>query len=458
MKYVGTDIRAKAARRRRRVTRRLLVVSTVASAVMTAGACAASPSFASSASSTAHANISLELWGTTGVIKNIFKAYTKTFPKDAQHQTFTTKVSGSDDATTVNALRLQLTSHTNVPSIVSLNAFEVPEFADAGQLTDLTPYVKKYLKGMTPAARALMQVNGKYYSIPYDLNEKLWFYRKDLFSQAGINVNSIKTQAQFIAAGKQLHAKFPNDYIWNLASSPQQYILNEITSGNGTQYFNRKTGKWVVTSNRGIRDAFIAMAQLRASGAVDTGFDDFTPQWQAGLASGVVASTPLQNWFTQFLPTYAPSLKNDWGITTWPSIGGDPNGAGSGEGGDVLEVPKDAPNKAAAIKFLIDMFMTKAGELQVYKYGNVIPSVTSALNDPALAKNSYFGSAYINAYKRASKTFTVQNYDPAAFQENVIINNALDSFLASGSTDPTSALQTAQSDMAAQIGDPYHER
>ena len=456
MKYLRCGSSERARHVRKRVTQRLLVASTAGVAAITAGAFGATSSFASS-SSTAHAHISLELWGSPTILQNVFKSYKQMFPKDGQQQTLTIKSSGSNDATTVNALRLQLTSGSNVPSIVSLNAFEVPEFADAGQLTDLTPYINKYLKNMTPAARALMQVNGKYYSIPYSVNEKLWFYRKDLFSQAGINVNAIKTQAQFIAAGKQLHTKFPSDYIWNIAPSPQQYILNELTSGNGTQYFNRKTGKWVVTSNPGIREAFIALAQMRASGAVDTGFDDFTPQWQSGLASGAVASVPVQNWFAQFLPSYAPALKGDWGVTTWPAIGNDPNGAGSGEGGDVLEVPKNAPDKAAAIQFLIDMFMTQKGSLSVYKLGSAVPSVTSALNSPAVAKNSYFGPSLIDAYKKAGSSFKVQNYDPSAFQENVIINNALDTFLASGSSDPTSALQTAQSDMAAQIGDPYHK-
>ena len=397
----------------------------------------------------------IQVWGQTTTMQDILKAYKSHYPHDAPKVTPTVYSAGADDAASVNQLRLELTSGKNVPDLVILNANEIPAFAATGQLTDLQPYIKNYLPGMTGAARSVMQWNGHYVGIPYDLNEKVWFYRKDLFQQAGINVADIQTQAQFIAAGRQFHAKFPNDYIWNIASSPQQYILNELTSGNGTLFYNKATSKWVVASNPGIREAFTTLQQLRASGVINTPFDDFTPQWQAGLASGVVASVPVQNWLAEFLPTYAPKLKGDWGVTTWPSLGGDQNGAGSGEGGAVFVVPKSAPNKAAAIQYAIDMYMTERGSLITYPIGNVVPSVTAALNSPAVAQNSYFGPALINAYKAASTSFEVQNYDPAAYKENVIINNALDTFLASGSSDPNSALQTAQSEMEAQIGNPY---
>ena len=312
---------------------------------------------------------------------------------------------------------------------------------------------------MSAAWRALATYNGDIVGIPININEKLWFYRKDMFKAAGIDPTKVKTQAQFIAAGKKLQAKYPSSYMWNLASSPQAYIVGEFESGNGTQIFNKSTGKFVVATDPGLTEAFKSLGQLRASGVVDPNYDDFSPQWQAGLADGQIASVPIGSWFDAFLPMYAPKLAGKWGVTTWPSLGNDPNGGGSEAGGPVVVIPKGVPtaDKQAAIRYLIDMNMTERGSLLTYAAAGLVPNNTAAQNSPVLAASAYFGPSLIGAYKAASKFYKVLNYDPAALAEIQIINNALDTYLASGSTDPSSALGTAQQDMTAQIGNPYSQ-
>ena len=453
------------ARRRRsrgvRSATAVLCVAAVSAGTVIASASARSTVAHRAASSgvqgPAKASLTVQLWGTTTVFANIWKSYTRNFRQDAQQETATARSAGANDQVSVSAFRLELSSGSNIPDIILLNRTEVPEFAATHQLANIGALIQKYVPGMSTSARALMQYNGSYIGVPYNINEKLWFYRKDLFAQAGINVNQIKTQAAFIAAGKKLHAKFPNDYIWNIASSPQAYVVGELESGNGTQIFDKKTGRFVVARDPGLREAFTSLAELRASGVVDTQFDDFSPQWQAALADGQVASVPSGSWMAEFLPMYAPKLAGDWGVTTWPSLGGDANGGGSEAGGPVMVIPNQIPtaDKDAAVRFLIDMFMTKKGSLLTYKIGNVVPNVTAAQGAPAVVKNSYFGSSFIKAYKAASANYKVLNYDPSALLEIQIINNSLDTFLASGSTNPSSALRTAQQDMTAQIGNPF---
>jgi len=398
--------------------------------------------------------ISFQVWGTPTVAEKLFQEWQTMFPKDAKGTALQMVNGGANDSDSVTKFRLELAAHSGVPDLVLLNKTEVPEFAVAGELTNLLPYIKSYLPGMTAAALRLSTYNGTYVGVPYNINEKLWFYRKDLFAQAGIDPTKIHTTQEFIAAGKQLHAKFPNSYIWNLAATPQAYVLGELMSGNGSQIFNQKTGKFVVATDPGIRAAFTTLAQLRASGVVDTQFDDFSPQWQSGLADGTVASVPIGSWMAEFLPMYAPKLANEWGVTVWPSLGGDANGGGSEAGGPVFVVPKAAKNKTAAMKFVEDMFMTKTGSLITYKSG-AVPNVKAAQASPAVNKDPYFGSAFIKAYEAAAVHYKVLNYDPAALKEITILNNALDSFLASGSTDPSSYLQTAQQELTSQIGNPY---
>jgi multiple sugar transport system substrate-binding protein len=440
-----------------RSTVALLSAGAVSIGVLAVGASAKSSSSSSAVEGPAKAALTVQLWGSTTTYGNLWKAYKKNFPKDAQKQTLKLTSAGATDQNSVSSFRLELSSGQNIPDIILLNRTEVPEFAATGQIANIGPLIQKYLPGMSASAKALMSYNGKYIGVPYNINEKLWFYRKDMFAAAGINVNQVKTQADFIAAGKKLQAKYPGDYIWNIASSPQAYVVGELESGNGTTIFDKKTGKFVAASNPGLKEAFQSLQQLRASGVVDTQFDDFSPQWQAALASGQVASVPSGSWMADFLPTYAPKLAGEWGVTTWPSLGGDKNGGGSEAGGPVMVIPSQIPtaDKDAAVRFLIDMFMTKKGSLLSYPIGNIVPNVVAAQNAPAVRNNAYFGSSLINAYKAASANYKVMNYDPAALQEIQIINNSLDTFLASGSTNPSSALATAQQDMSSQIGNPF---
>jgi ABC-type glycerol-3-phosphate transport system substrate-binding protein len=405
---------------------------------------------------TAGVKLSLLTWGDPKYAQGQFALYQKNFPKDAKGQSLTVILGGANDADAVNAFRLRLAARRGVPDIVELNRSEVAEFAAAGQLANLQPYVKNYIPNMSKAGQTLMQYNGVDVAVPYEVKEKLWFYRKDMFAAAGIDPTQVKTQAQFIAAGHKLQAKYPKSYIWNLAASPQAYILGEITSGNGAQVFDKKTGKFVVGSDAGMRKAFQAMAALRASGVVNTQFDDFTPEWQSGLADGTIASVPIGEWFATFLPQYAPKLAGQWGVTTWPEIGGAVNGAGSEAGGSVFVVPKASKNIAAAARFLADMYMTKTGSLLLFRHYNGIPNVVAAQNAASVKKNAYYGASLINAFKAASPTYKIFPYDPAAISEITILNNALDTFLAGGSSDPTSALQSAQQQLTAQIGNPYH--
>ncbi|HET8894864.1 MAG TPA: extracellular solute-binding protein [Gaiellaceae bacterium] len=432
---------------RRRLVASLVLLVLIGTAIYAAAG-------ASAARHTQQTTISFQVWGTPTVAEKLFQQWQTTYPKDAKGTSLQMVNGGANDGDSVTKFRLELAAHSGVPDLVLLNKTEVPEFAVAGELTNLLPYIKSYLPGMTTAAKRLMTYNGGYLGVPYNINEKLWFYRKDLFAQAAIDPTKIHTMQQFIDAGKQLHAKFPNSYIWNIAASPQAYVLGELMSGNGSQVFNRKTGKFVVATDPSIRAAFVALAQLRTSGVVNTQFDDFSPQWQSGLADGTIASVPIGSWLAEFLPMYAPKLANQWGVTVWPSIGGDANGGGSEAGGPVFVVPKAAKNKAAAMKFVEDMFMTKTGSLLTYKSG-AVPNVTAAQQSPAVNQDPYFGSSFIKAYQAASVHYKVLNYDPAALKEITILNNALDSFLASGSTDPTSYLQTAQQELTSQIGNPY---
>ncbi|HEX2681816.1 MAG TPA: extracellular solute-binding protein [Candidatus Dormibacteraeota bacterium] len=402
-----------------------------------------------------NANITALTWGDAKYFNADFTLYKQLFPKDAQQQTLTVSIGGQNDGDAVSKFRLALSSHQNIPDIMEMNYSALPEFASQHQLADISSYVSSYLPAMSPSAKTLMQYQGAYVAFPYEVKEKLWYYRKDMFAAAGINASQIHTQQDFIAAGTKLRAKYPSSYMWNLAPNPQAYVMGEILSGNGSVLYDKSASKFVVDTNPGVRQTFTALRDLRSSGVVDTKFDDFTPDWQKALADGTLASVPIASWFSTFLPQYAPDGTGKWGVTVWPEIGGAIGG--SEAGGSVFVIPAAAKNKAAAAKFLADVFMTSQAELALFKQFNLIPNVTAAQSDPAVTGNSFYGSDLISAFQAAGKDYKLFAYDPAGLKELSILQNALANYLSGSTNDPGSALSAAQQQMSAQIGNPYSQ-
>ena len=393
------------------------------------------------------------MWGSTAGLDKELKALYAAYPDLKAKYIIKPVLGGAGDTDVANKLRLQLAARSNIPDIVQLNYSGLPQFATQGVLADLTGPMKRFSVNMTPAARKLSTYKGKMFAVPYEVKTKLWFFRKDMFDAAGINPASIRSTADFIAAGKKLHAKYPNSYIWNLGTPMAGYNLGEILSGNGAR-FSDEQGKFVIASDPGVRKAFQDLKALKDSGVI-ANIADWTPQWQKGLADDGLASTLIGNWFTQFLPQYAPALAGKWSVTTWPTIAG--ASGGSEAAGSINVVPDAAPNKAAAIDILTKLFLTTKGNLALYHEMGLMPLTTSALNSPeTLQADPYFGSALPKVQRAALKGYKVFNFDPAALQEFALVQASLEQYL-SGALTLDAALNVAQQAAESQIGNPYQK-
>jgi len=441
--------------------RRLVIASAVfvSVAALLAG-CASTPGSTTPAGTSGAASpdapgpIVLQAWGDVTGQQTMWTEYTTAFPDQSAGQTFQATSAGQNDSDAVAKLRLELSSGQDIPDIVQLNYSEVAEFAQAGVLADLGDMTSQYVGNVTQAAQTLMKYNNTVVAIPFEVKEKLWFYRSDMFQQAGIDVTTVKTQQDFIDAGKKLQQTFPNSYMWNIASNPQQYQWDMIVSGNGASYSTQSPCAITVGTDQGLAQAFQAMKDLRNSGVVNPNFDEFTPEWQSGLADGTLASTLNASWLPQFLEQYAPDLAGKWAVTTWPQIGG--ADGGSEAGGSVFVIPAASQHKQESVQFLASMLMTQEGAASyVQANPSYIPNVVSLLNDPSVRNNAYFGTSLIDAYLAASQNYKLFPFDPASTTETTVLSAQLANYLASSDDSPTSYLQAAQTQLQSQVGCPW---
>lgn len=397
------------------------------------------------------------VWGHARNIEIKMEAMKETFPELFEKYELVPIVVGSSPADVADRLRLDLAARAELPDIAQLSSNFLPEFVEAGVLADLSEeYTDEVKDSLMDGMLNLVTFDEKQMGYVYALGLLTWVYRKDLFEEAGIDVDAIKTEDDFIEAGKKLHEKFPDSYIFNFTPSMALDRFNWIVSGNGAKYVD-ENGEYIFDQDPGVRKALESLKKLYDSG-VCVNINEWTPDWEQGLANGTIASSLIASWIkdSAFLSNYAPDDAGKWGVKLWPDFAG-ANGGGSETGGNVIFVLNDAPHKQEAIEVLNAFHFTNEGNLASFKAsgGSLTPILRDAYHDPEVMKpDPYWGTEMWEMEAEAMKSFRLFPYTPAAALENKIIAPYLEKCLA-GELSIDETLTSINNDLKIQIGNPY---
>jgi multiple sugar transport system substrate-binding protein len=381
-------------------------------------------------------------------------------------------IGGQGDFDVANALRLALASGEDIPDLVQFNRTQIAEFAAADELADLGDTYAAVKDDLYAGAIELVKYEDRFVSFPFEVKSKLFYYRADLFEEAGIDPTTLASTTDFMNAGKTLNAKFPKSHILNLGPEPAGYWLGEILSAYPDVRIADKDGNYQLTSQPAFTDAFTFLKDLRDAG-IALPIDDWSTDWQQSWAQEAIAGSLLATWLKFFLPTFAPDQGGKWKTALWPQLSPLADQRyGSEAGGSVYVVPKRAKQADAAVDYLTKMFLDKPGALAIYETTGTTPLLRSAKDDfmalvrdaqkPAdmsdadwaLQPVNFFGPEFFDRELESYDYVKILPYDPSATAEFPILLDWLNKFLA-GDTDLDGALQSAQDDMESQIGNPY---
>lgn len=394
------------------------------------------------------------VWGSPDGWNDKINILYETYPEYAEKYDIQVEVGGKSDGEVAQKLRLALSAGTDIPDIVQFNYSGMLGFAAMDVLYDLTASMASYADDLLGGAKQLIQYQGKTVAFPVFLKSKLWFYRKDMFDQAGIDPAQIVTEDDFIAAGHKLHEAFPDSYIWNIGPSIAGYDLGMVLSGNGASFCDTD-GNYTVATDPGVRQAFAFFKRLLDEDIV-LNVSDFTPDWEQAFANGSLASTLNASWFASksYIPVYAPDQAGKWAVAQWPEVGGSVGGSDSG--GSVSAIPAQAKNIDAAIDILQKITFDPTIREKIFASQGQLP-LSKTLIDQELYNqpDPYFGATLpLERNISLGDRFKVFNYTPAASLEFTLMNQYLNIFL-QGEMTLDEALQNAQQDLANQIGNPY---
>lgn len=390
------------------------------------------------------------VWGGTESHEEITKLLFEDNPALAEKYEVEWIIGGQGDGEVAEKIRLALSANEPIADFVQINYTQLAEFAQAGILADTSASITKYQDVLAEGAITLSQYNGQHVAFPFELKPRVWYYRADIFEEAGVDVNTVKTVDDLIAAGKKIQAVDPGAYIWNLGADAPAYSFFMTLSGNGAR-FSDEDGNYCINTDPGVRTMLEEYKKLVDSGVV-LAVSDWTTDWENALNDGTLVSQLGAGWLAQnaFLPTYASGQEGKWQATTWPGLAG--ADAGSDAGGSVFAIPAFSSNPKAAAEFLEELTLSESGSKAIYDVIAAIPVNKKTLAHEDVQKpNPFFGESLLAAQTKALEQFAVFNYSSKAESEITIV---LEYFIKAvgGELSIDDALNQAQSDLETMIG------
>jgi len=305
-----------------------------------------------------------------------------------------------------------------LPDVCNLGNTWVPEFATLNALEPLDPYIASstvvqpldYFPGIWDTIR----MNGAVCAIPWYVDTRLLFYRRDLLAQAGYDhpPTTWSEWASMLAAIKthvgtdRYAVLFPiNEFEPLLAlalQQPEPLLRDDGRRGAfASDGFRRTLAFYVETFRRG-------WAPMMSNTQISNVWAEFG----RGMFSFYVSGPWSIEEFQRRLP---PELAESWMTAPLPG----PNGPGASiAGGTSLVIFRSSRHKAAVWR-LIDYLSDPAMQIRFHGLTGNLPPRRSAWLDPRLTGNAY-AHAFHDQLERVKPTPHVPEWEHIANEMQVM--------------------------------------
>lgn len=306
------------------------------------------------------------IWDRSGDLYQVFNATIKSF--NEKYPNITVRHEPVDVDT---KLAPTLTTGVEIPDGSFILDANIPGLEE--YFYDISEWIAPYTADILPyKLRANTASDGRVVGIPFDSCPGLLFYRADLVEQAGIDIESIATYDDLLAAAIQAQEVLGPDVKpihieragWGI---PVQ--LEMFANQQGTSMMNEK-GELMVDSE----------PYHRAVGWIDSVIDAGVGSVQEYMSPGDVAAMdgdqvlfyPWGIWFVFGPEQLLEASKGKWRATALPAW--EEGGArGANMGGSSFVIPKDAKNPYLAWLWYEHLMLSPEGYKAVYGPNDIYP-------------------------------------------------------------------------------------
>ncbi|GMQ59942.1 sugar ABC transporter substrate-binding protein [Vallitalea sediminicola] len=269
------------------------------------------------------------------------------------------------------------------PDVVQLGTTWIPEFAEAGVLKDLTPFIDQYPnidpKNYFESSIGTTEFDGKYIGIPWYVDTRAMFYRTDLLSEIGYDEgpntwDELKDAATKLSARGDEYYGISFDLADQVFSIPYGWQNGSEIIEDGKPLFNEPEFVETIQYLNSFFEEGLAPVQDDM---------DLIQAFKDGIKPMFVSGP----WMINIIKNQVPEIDGKWAVRTVPAKENNI----SSVGGSNLVVFDNTKNEEAALKFI--SYMTEV-ETQVkwFDIAKCLPARTEAWNDESLVSDPFFSA------------------------------------------------------------------
>ena len=230
--------------------------------------------------------------------------------------------------------------------------------------------------------------HGNYYGVDYHVGAAAMMYNKEIFEEAGVDINSIVTWDEFKEAGKVIREK-TGKYIMAVETT-EHWTYYPLITQQGSDFFDPETGEVILDNEINIatlewlldgvqQDIFVTMP----------GGFCHSEEWYAYMNEGNVAAIAVPLWYLNRFTDYMPDLDGKMAVRAMPvwEVGG---GNSAGLGGTGTSVTNQAKNIELCKEFLYFAKMSKEGAIATWTELGFDPLRTDIYDDPTMTAPNVF--------------------------------------------------------------------
>lgn len=275
----------------------------------------------------------------------------------------------------------------DAPDLISFDLIYMPDFMRAGFLVDLTdqltsdPNYANHADGY----KALAAYEGRLYGLGFTPDVSILVWNKDLFRQAGLDpdrgpqtIYEIREMAEQVAAiddnthGFYIAGNCPGCNIFGISPMMKAGGANILPSSADEEPLDGESVAIVLDEIR----------QMWEDGIIpESAISDAGENWVSAFTNGNIGITALGGFLLPLADQF-PDL--DFGVTLLPGL--EPGQTSSFIGGDVVAIPANGDNEAAAREF-ITWTMSEQAQLEGLAKNALIPTRVDLINNPYFEGN-----------------------------------------------------------------------
>ncbi|HLS65311.1 MAG TPA: extracellular solute-binding protein [Ruania sp.] len=244
------------------------------------------------------------------------------------------------------------------PDLAQVELRQVPEFALAGALTELTRYgFADQAAAFDPGALAQVKVGDSHWAVPQDTGPVATFYNREVL-EGDLGLQPPETWEEFHETAGTVSEEGRN--LITLDPSDGSYLISWMMQ-SGAVWFRPEGEGWIVdmTDEASMRVAEL-WDQILAEKIVGTGYGAFTTPWYAAAGEGEVLASISGSWSDALIET-VPDGAGKWAVAPMP-VWADGSGYASGaHGGSSAAILSTSRHPVEALEFATWMCTDPAG-------------------------------------------------------------------------------------------------